>query len=162
MRVPPVGVTIVDMTTTTTGWTVLVPGAGEHLRFLGDSTMQLKAVTAASVFYEYVAPPGAVGPPQHIHREHDETFLVIDGLFEFILDDSIVQAPPGTFLDVPRDVAHTFRNAGDAPGTIVGTFTPGRFSQYFHELAAHIEETGAPPDMPTWTALYAKYGTTFR
>ncbi len=150
------------MDTTTGSWTALRVGEGEALRFLGESTMRLKATSEAISFYEYVAPPGAVGPPQHIHHEHDETFLVVDGHFEFVLDDTVVDAPTGTFLEVPRGVAHTFRNAADGLGTIVGTFSPGRFAEYFRELAAHIERCGAPPDMGAWSELYRRYGTTFR
>jgi mannose-6-phosphate isomerase-like protein (cupin superfamily) len=140
----------------------LLPAGGQQLRFLGDSTMRIKLATDEIAFYEYVAPLGAVGPPQHIHHEHDETFFVADGHFEFVLGDTTVDAPTGTFLDVPRGVAHTFRNAGEALGTIVGTFNPGHFAGYFHELAALIEATGAAPDMATWTDLYGRYGTTFR
>lgn len=154
--------TLDRMYSATRTWNTTRAGDGESLRFLGDSTMRLKLVSEPLAFYEYASPPGAVGPPQHIHHEHDETFLVVDGIFEFTLEDAVVAAPAGTFLEVPRGVAHTFRNTGDAIGTIVGTFTPGRFAQYFRELAAWIEDTGAPPDMEAWTALYGKYQTTFR
>lgn len=140
----------------------IAPDGGEQLRFLGDSTMRLKLATPELAFYEYVAPPGAVGPPQHVHHGHDETFFIADGHFEFVLADTVIDAPAGTFLEVPRGIAHTFRNAGDANGTIVGTFTPGRFANYFRELAAVIERTGCPPGTTEWTALYAKYDTTFR
>ena len=153
---------IARMRTGTSPWASLPAGQGETLRFLGGSTMRLKLVSEAVSFYEYAGPPGASGPPQHVHHDHDETFLVINGSFEFVLDDATVEAPAGTFLSVPRGVAHTFRNTGDDFGTIAGTFTPGRFAQYFRELAAQIELSGAAPDMPTWTALYAHYGTTFR
>jgi mannose-6-phosphate isomerase-like protein (cupin superfamily) len=150
------------MGTATDSWTALGAGEGEALRFLGGSTMRLKSASEALTFYEYVAPPGAVGPPQHIHHEHDETFLVVAGNFEFGLDDTVVDASAGTFLEVPRGVAHTFRNAGEGVGSIVGTFTPGRFGHYFRELADHIERTGAAPEMQAWAALYRRYGTTFR
>jgi hypothetical protein len=53
-------------------------------------------------------------------------------------------------VDVPRGVAHTFRNAGTANCSTVGTFTPGRFADYFRELAAIIEATGAAPAMARW------------
>jgi hypothetical protein len=55
----------------------------------------------------------------------------------------------------------TFRNAGSDLGCIVGTFSPGRFANYFRELAAIITEMGAAPDLDTWAGLYGRYDTTF-
>jgi len=62
------------------------------------------------------------GPPQHIHHGHDETFYVVDGTFEFIIVSDHVPMRRGAFLFVPRETPHTFRNAGDDLGRIVGTF----------------------------------------
>jgi hypothetical protein len=56
---------------------------------------------------------------------------------------------------------HTFRNAGDGFGCIVGTFNPPRLATYFRELAAIINDTGSPPDRDTWAELYGRYDTTF-
>ena len=53
---------------------------------------------------------------------------------------------PGAFLFVPRGTPHTFRNAGDDLGRIVGTFNPSRFADYFRELAAIIKATGSAPE----------------
>jgi len=39
--------------------------------------------------------------------------------------------------------------------------TPGRFANYFRELAELIDTTGAAPDRDTWIELYGRYDTTF-
>jgi uncharacterized cupin superfamily protein len=147
-----------------TGYLALEPNGGERLRFLGASTMRLKldgATNGAVAFYEYVSEPGVTGAPQHIHHAHDETFYVVDGTFEFTIGADRAMLPPGGFLYVPRGTPHTFRNAGDNLGRIVGTFNPARFANYFRELAATITQTGTAPDRDTWVELYGRYDTTF-
>lgn len=146
------------------GYLVLEPNGGERLRFLGASTMRLKldpATNSEVAFYEYVSEPGVTGPPQHVHHAHDETFYVVDGTYEFTLGPDRTVLSRGAFLFVPRGTPHTFRNAGSDVGCIVGTFNPARFANYFRELAAIIDETGAAPDRARWTDLYGRYDTTF-
>ncbi len=142
---------------------VVEPDGGEQLAFLGDSAMRLKLASAsdATAFYEYVSQPGVAGAPQHIHYGHDETFFVVDGLYEFRIGSHSEQLGPGSFLSVPRGTPHSFRNAGDSAGRIVGTFSPGAFANYFRDLAAIIETTGTVPDHDTWVELYGRYDTTF-
>jgi mannose-6-phosphate isomerase-like protein (cupin superfamily) len=145
-------------------WQVIEPNGGERLRFLGASTMRLKvdeANNADLAFYEYVSEPGVTGPPQHVHHGHDETFYIVDGTYEFTIGCDHIPMPPGAFLFVPRGTPHTFRNAGDDLGRIVGTFNPPRFATYFRELAAIINDTGNPPGRDAWAELYGRYETTF-
>jgi mannose-6-phosphate isomerase-like protein (cupin superfamily) len=147
----------------TKAWKVLEPNGGERLRFLGASTMRLKVdeTDADLAFYEYASEPGVTGPPQHVHHGHDETFYVVDGRYEFVIGTDHVSMPRGAFLFVPRGTPHTFRNAGDGLGRIVGTFNPPRFASYFRELADIINDTGCPPDRDAWAALYRRYDTEF-
>ena len=136
------------------------PGAGETLRFLDDSALVLKAQVGDLIHYEYVAAPSAKGSAQHIHADHDETFFVVEGTFEFSLGEETVIAPPGSFLKVDRGQPHGFRNAGEGAGRIVGTFG-SRFADYFRELAAIIEQTGGAPSPDAWRDLYGRYNTRF-
>lgn len=143
---------------------LLEPDGGERLRFLGDSSMRLKHDTGADgpiAFYEYTCGPAAAGAPQHIHHGHDETFYIVDGVFEFAIAADVTLLQPGSFLYVPRGTPHGFRNASDATGRMVGTFNPARFAHYFRELAALIAQTDTPPDRDTWATLYSRYDTTF-
>jgi mannose-6-phosphate isomerase-like protein (cupin superfamily) len=146
------------------GFVVLAPDGGEQLRFLGASTLRLKLdgmANADLAFYEYLSEPGVTGPPQHVHHTHDETFFVVDGTYEFTIGQDCLPMPRGAFLFVPRGTPHTFRNAGDDLGRLVGTFNAPRFAEYFRELAAIINDTGRPPDRDAWTELYGRYDTTF-
>ena len=144
---------------------VVEPNGGERLRFLGASTMRLKLddlpSDGAVAFYEYLSEPGIDGPPQHVHHGHDEAFYVVEGNYEFRVGDDVIPLVQGAFLFLPRGTPHTFRNAGCDLGCIVGTFNPGRFANYFRELAELIDTTGAAPDRDTWIELYGRYDTTF-
>ena len=139
---------------------LLEPGAGETLRFLDDSLLVLKSDGGPIAHYEYIAAPSAKGSPQHIHEDHDETFYVVEGEFEFTLGNNAVVADPGSFLLVERGQPHGFRNMGTSRGRIVGTFG-APFAQYFRELAQIIERTGAAPGYEDWVTLYGRYGTRF-
>ena len=147
------------------GYLLLEPDGGECLRFLGASTMRIKlpeGADGAAAFYEYVSEPGVTGPPQHVHHGHDETFYVVDGTFEFTMGPDSAVLPRGAFLYVPRDTPHTFRNAGDDPGRIVGTFQP----REVRELLPRGSPPSSPAPGPHPTAtrgrrLYGRYDTTF-
>jgi mannose-6-phosphate isomerase-like protein (cupin superfamily) len=45
-------------------------------------------------FIEACLPPGIGGPPQHIHREHSETFSVVSGMMRFTSADQSSTLPP--------------------------------------------------------------------
>ena len=140
------------------------PDGGERLRFLDNSVLVIHdagdPARGGVAHYEYIAEPAAKGSPQHIHRNHDETFYVAEGNFEFSLGTETFAAGPGTFLLVKRGQPHGFRNTGTSKGRIIGTFGP-RFAQYFRELAQIIARTGAAPSMKDWIELYGRYDTTF-
>lgn len=93
-------------------------------------------------------PPGSPGPPQHIHREHDETFFVLSGMVRFISGTEQLDLPAGNLLTAPIGTPHTFSNPDqNQPATMLCTVTPDRYINYFRELgtlAAGSE--GAYPD----------------
>jgi mannose-6-phosphate isomerase-like protein (cupin superfamily) len=152
------------MTAPTTASVLIAPDGGEHLRFLGASTMRLKLDPATNpdvAVYEYVSEPGVTGAPQHVHHGHDETFYVVAGTYQFTIGTDVNVLPPGAFLYVPRGTPHTFYNSGETSGRIVGTFNPPRFADYFRELAAIIEATDRAPEHDAWVELYSRYDTTF-
>ncbi len=78
----------------------------------------------------YVAWVGAMaagdgGPPFHVHPDTDEGFYVADGELTFVIGDREVVAPAGTFVFVPRGIAHTARNSGPGPMRGMLILSPG-------------------------------------
>jgi mannose-6-phosphate isomerase-like protein (cupin superfamily) len=87
--------------------------------------------------------PGTAGPPQHIHREHDETFFVVSGTVHFTSGEEHIDVSPGSLLTVPIGVPHTFANPDPGESAVMlCTVSPDRYISYFRDLAAAAKETG--------------------
>src|SRR5689334_19267137 len=79
---------------------------------------------------EVSLPPGPAQPPPHIHREHDETFIVIAGQVRFTSGDDTVDVGAGSVVVVPPRVPHTFSNPFPEPAVMLCAVTPDRYIQY--------------------------------
>jgi len=86
-----------------------------------------------TVFENVVA--AGEGPPLHTHAAEDESWYVIEGELRFLLGEELHRAPPGSFVFVPRGVAHAFQNVGEEPARILVTFTPSGMEEFFDRLA---------------------------
>jgi mannose-6-phosphate isomerase-like protein (cupin superfamily) len=82
-------------------------------------------------------PPASPGPPQHIHREHDETFFVLSGTVRFTCGTEHLDVPVGNLVTAPIGTPHTFSNPDPSqPATMLCTITPDRYINYFREMGA--------------------------
>ena len=63
--------------------------------------------------YELIQETRAVegGPTPHLHREHDEGFLVLEGRYRFVRGDEATEVGEGGFVFVPRGTRHAFRTS---------------------------------------------------
>jgi quercetin dioxygenase-like cupin family protein len=83
------------------------------------------------------AAPGYVGPSAHLHKQHVDSFYVLEGELEFELDGERVPAPAGTWVAATPGVVHTFRNARDERVRFVNVHAPGvRFDEYMRRQNA--------------------------
>ena len=80
-------------------------------------------------------PAGWGGPPQHVHRAHDESFFVLTGHVRFVSGSDEHVLGPGSSFVAGIGRPHTFGNA-DAhdPASLLLTVTPQRYVGYFREL----------------------------
>jgi hypothetical protein len=62
-----------------------------------------------------------------------EFVYVVSGQFKFKVADHVVSVAVGTFIFVPPDNAHTFKNVGTNPGVLLFDVTPGGFERMFAE-----------------------------
>jgi quercetin dioxygenase-like cupin family protein len=60
----------------------------------------------------------------HTHRDHVDSFYVLDGEAEFTLGDEVVRAGAGTWLTAPIGIVHGFRNIGDGELRILNIHAP--------------------------------------
>jgi hypothetical protein len=68
-----------------------------------------------------------------MHRHQDETIYTLDGRFRVKLAETFIDAPPGSFVFIPRGTPHTWQNVSDAPARFFATIMPAsiRFEQFF-------------------------------
>ena len=116
---------------------VIRPGEGEMTRVMSIRIIEDGSHTEHRLgLIEATVPPGPAQPPQHVHREHDEVFIVTAGRLRFTSGGESVDAEAGTVVVVPVGVPHTFANPFEVTATFLGTMTPDRYIQYFRDLGA--------------------------
>jgi quercetin dioxygenase-like cupin family protein len=132
---------------TAAGARVLGAAEGERYWIAGD-TLTFKATAAdtggAYTLIEILAAPGE-GPPPHIHNNEDETFYVLDGRFEILVGERVIDAGPGTFALVLRGTVHRFRCVAERPSRILVMFTPGGIEGFFREAGVRAFGDGQGP-----------------
>ena len=87
---------------------------------------------------EAVNAPGE-GPPLHVHTREDETVYVLEGNFRWKLGDELSETGPGSFVFIPRGLAHTWEVMGDRPGRALITFAPAGMEGFFDRLSSMTE-----------------------
>jgi quercetin dioxygenase-like cupin family protein len=105
--------------------------------------------------FEAVSPPGA-GMPLHVHRHEDEFVRILDGEFEYQIDQQIQKVTPGAMINFPKDIPHAFRNTGTKPGRTFWTVMPGaNFEKFFGELGSLPADP--QPDMGKVTEIFNRH-----
>ena len=140
---------------------VVSPGTAEVLA-LGPTQIHVLVRGADTgdrlTLVEEHLPPGSGSPPPHVHRAMDHVFYVTSGTVRFTAAGEDVEVGPGGAVFVPRGVDHTFQNASDAePASFLEFDGPGRFDDYFHELASLLRDEGFVVDRIR--ELQARYDT---
>lgn len=126
---------------------------------LGDQVDMLvtqEMTGGASATLVETSPPGG-GPPPHKHRNEDETFYVIEGEYEFLVDGEWIKASAGDSFYRGRGAIHTFRNCGTTCGRILIFVQPGGFQSYLEE----ISPLSVPADLPKLIEISNRYGIVF-
>jgi len=104
------------------------PGESATVLLHGTQTSNTISIVGAT------SAPNA-GPPLHYHTLEDEIWHVIDGEYEFQVDQKIIRAGAGTTVFGPRNHPHNFRFIGEnGVGHILLMFTPAGFEGIFLEL----------------------------
>lgn len=140
---------------------------GQTFAFLG-TLMALKAGAAETdgqfSLIDQVAPPG-FATPLHVHHREDEAFYVLDGAISVLVGERTIDATPGTFVYLPRDVPHAFRVVSAGPARLLQLTAPAGIEQGFVEMGEPVATLDGPPPGPPSheaigriAAISAKYG----
>ncbi len=137
------------------GKSVSLGGLGVDFKIWGEQTQRLLAVV------EHPMDPGRLVPP-HVHYDTDEYSFVLQGEFGARIGDLEFSAGPGTYILKPRNVPHTFWNAGPKRARLVEMISPAGFERFFDELAELFARAGnGPVDQERMTELAARYRLAF-
>ncbi len=132
------------------GRAVLVPSAGGQVTMKAERSSTGGAVTV----FENVLRPHAPGPARHFHRTWTELFYVLGGEMLFEVEGQVRTAPAGTFVLVPPETVHAFRNPTSEPATLLITFVPGGFEGFFEQG----KDIGSPmTDAAAWQQINERW-----
>jgi mannose-6-phosphate isomerase-like protein (cupin superfamily) len=93
--------------------------------------------------------PGESGPGPHVHREHADCFYVLGGEVTFGIGPEVDQliGPAGTFVAVPANAVHTFRNAGGETAHFLNLHAPDcGFADMLRDHDRPWDSYDPPPD----------------
>jgi quercetin dioxygenase-like cupin family protein len=91
--------------------------------------------------------PGERGAKPHVHRNHSDAFLVVDGEFTFHLRDGSRPSPAGTLLVFPPGVVHGFDNDSDAHARCFNFHMPSSgFAEYLRGRKPDFDQHDPPED----------------
>ena len=93
----------------------------------------------------------------HKHTRENEISYVLEGELSVIQNGEVQTARQGEYIVKPKEIFHTFWNAGDKIVRFIEIITPGNFEYYFAELAPFLLK-GQPPQMDKVRETGQKYG----
>jgi quercetin dioxygenase-like cupin family protein len=107
----------------------LRPGEGERLESeTRIATIKIGREELALV--EFELEPGFDGPDPHTHDDHVDSFYVLEGEPEFVVEDERIRLGAGSYVAAPVGVVHTFSNPGPDRVRLLNIHAPSRG---FHE-----------------------------
>jgi deazaflavin-dependent oxidoreductase (nitroreductase family) len=123
---------------------LVLRSAEEELRG-DDRVLRVKAARPELSVFEFEVGAGYEGPGTHFHKEHVDSFYVVEGELDLTLNGEIQRAGPGAFVCVEPGVVHGFTNPGPGGARFLNVHAPGGFEEYLRELDRLAAE-GREPD----------------
>jgi quercetin dioxygenase-like cupin family protein len=94
--------------------------------------------------FEITSPPGA-GPPPHIQHREAESFYLLEGKYEFLVEDRSFGMDAGSLIYIPRGTLHAHKNVGEGTGRLLLSQTPGGLHErFFEEIGEPARQTHRP------------------
>ncbi len=99
--------------------------------------------------------------PWHVHHREDEMMYVLEGDILFKCGDELFRGGPGSFVFLPRDIPHSFKNLSDQPARWLVLGAPAGLDRFFIEAGTPALAEGLnphPPDFRKMAEVAARYG----
>lgn len=75
----------------------------------------------------------------HVHRQHAETFYILEGDVDFYIDGNWMTAKPGTTVHIPPGIPHALDLPGGQTGKLLMIFQPAGFDRFLAEMSKLTE-----------------------
>ena len=107
--------------------------------------VHLEGAETGGVF-DLVEVEGRAGdmPPLHVHHDHDETFIVLEGRVSLHLPERCVTLGPGESFFAARGIPHVYRVESETARWL-GVGNPPGFADFVREASDPAEDDGFPP-----------------
>ena len=136
---------------------VLGPGEGHAVPVPGHTiTFKLVGANTGGAYSFLEVEMDGDGPPQHIHKNEDEVYYVVEGEINVLLGERTFKARAGTLFLIPRGTVHTVSRATQEPAKMLAIFSPPGFEQFFEE-AVDQDVTDTEAYVAKAEALSEKY-----
>lgn len=113
--------------------TVLKSGDGETVPLPSASIVikdRLAGAMDDCVVVEFTAEPGFFGPGLHTHTDRAEYILVLEGEFEWTVDEESFQVSAGEYIKIPEGAVHNFSNISKKQSRWFGVCPASEVSLY--------------------------------
>jgi mannose-6-phosphate isomerase-like protein (cupin superfamily) len=131
----------------------IIPVFGERIEILVSSEDSNYSLCAAV----QTSPPGG-GPPPHRHLREEETFMVLEGEYEFFDGESWTPMKPNEIRCSIRGHYHAFRNIGQTTGRLLFTTNGRGLDEYFAEISSLV----LPQDIERLNEISKYYSYEFK
>jgi len=149
---------------------ILEPNKGNHIAIVGDinTILAFKEDTGGTYsFIEAKVFPGG-GPIPHIQTREHEGFYVVEGQIIFYVDEQRIEAKPGTFVNIPPNVLHSFKNETNENAKLIIVLSPAGLEQFFVEAGLEVSNNSVKPpplndeQIQKFVSSASKYGMEIR
>jgi mannose-6-phosphate isomerase-like protein (cupin superfamily) len=89
---------------------------------------------------EWWLEPHTDGPGAHQHEANDEVFYVLEGTTSIRIGDEWISAEKGTFIRIPAQTVHDFKNQSDKKTGVLNFFMPGGFERNMPAIVQWFED----------------------
>ena len=142
------------------------PNGGKHIAIAGNinSILASKDDTGGtySVLEAKVFPNG--GPMPHIQTREHEGFYILEGEISFFVDGKEILAKSGTFVNIPPNVTHSFKNKTNNLTKMLIILAPGGLENLFVKVGDEVSDPTIQPlpmsedKMKKIASLLSEYG----
>lgn len=112
-------------------------GGGRNYNWAKDHTFVKVSTSetggAFTLMEDNLKPEFALG--LHLHRQHTETFYILEGEINFYIDGDWLVATPGACIHIPPGVPHAVDLPQGGTARMLMIFQPSGFDQYLEALA---------------------------